>query len=314
MLKTVQNFNHFRRNFTKYRSMSKHAVLDFHLNDVQSIIPQLTSKQHKGEAGRIGIIGGSREYTGAPYFSAITALRLGADLAHVFCSRDAGTAIKCYSPDLIVHPILNDSDAFEQLENWLQRLHVVVIGPGLGRDDTTVELSYRIIQKLKSSGITTIIDADGMHVLTKFPDLMENFSSAVVTPNEIEFQRLCSAVSIEIDEDADFNFSQRFKNVTVVRKGAVDKIFNSAYKTVAIGGSNRRCGGQGDILSGAIAVFSHWAEISKTEHKTLLAGYGACRFTKKLNEVAFVENDRGMITNDMVAKIPSVFRQLFEKV
>lgn len=40
-------------------------------------VPQLTSKAHKGEAGRIGIIGGSLEYTGAPYYAGIAALKVG---------------------------------------------------------------------------------------------------------------------------------------------------------------------------------------------------------------------------------------------
>nr|KAF6374703.1 NAD(P)HX dehydratase [Pipistrellus kuhlii] len=73
---------------------------------VKNIIPPLTSKKHKGQAGRIGIVGGCQEYTGAPYFAAISALKVGADLSHVFCTREAAPVIKSYSPELIVHPVL----------------------------------------------------------------------------------------------------------------------------------------------------------------------------------------------------------------
>lgn len=52
-------------------------------NIVKSIIPELDGKG-KGEAGKIGIIGGSMEYTGAPYFSAISALRV---------------SLECYCPN-----------------------------------------------------------------------------------------------------------------------------------------------------------------------------------------------------------------------
>lgn len=62
---------------------------------------------HKGEAGRIGVIGGSLEYTGAPYYAGIAALKFGADLCHVFCPKAASIPLKCYSPELIVHPILD---------------------------------------------------------------------------------------------------------------------------------------------------------------------------------------------------------------
>ena len=83
-------------------------------------------------SGKIAVIGGCREYTGAPYFAATSALKVvsiflmfhlmnhtntnishdvvqGADLSHVFCTKDAATVIKSYSPELIVHPILEES-------------------------------------------------------------------------------------------------------------------------------------------------------------------------------------------------------------
>ncbi|XP_074048131.1 uncharacterized protein LOC141491271 isoform X2 [Macrotis lagotis] len=73
---------------------------------VRNVTPSLTTKKHKGQDGRIGIVGGCQEYTGAPYFAAISALKVGADLSHVFCTKDAAPVIKAYSPELIVHPVL----------------------------------------------------------------------------------------------------------------------------------------------------------------------------------------------------------------
>ena len=52
----------------------------------------------KGDNGRIAVIGGSDLYTGAPYFSAISALKSGADLAFILCSKSSAIPIKCYSP------------------------------------------------------------------------------------------------------------------------------------------------------------------------------------------------------------------------
>ena len=52
------------------------------------------------------MIGGSFEYTGAPYYSALASLRGGGDIAKIICSIDAGIPIKSYSPELIVHPLL----------------------------------------------------------------------------------------------------------------------------------------------------------------------------------------------------------------
>ncbi|KAF3665242.1 ATP-dependent (S)-NAD(P)H-hydrate dehydratase [Capsicum annuum] len=96
---------------------------------------------------KIAVVGGCREYTGAPYFSAISALKIGADLSHVFCTKDAAPVIKSYSPELIVHPILEESYSIRdedkssisakviaEVEKWMERFDCLVVGPGLGRD------------------------------------------------------------------------------------------------------------------------------------------------------------------------------------
>lgn len=110
--------------------MSKIIEIPVHIQKLltifRTIIPKLSNGKYKGQYGRIGVIGGSLEYTGAPYFAAISAIKVGADLSHVFCHADAATVIKSYSPDLIVHPVLDREDAVDQIKPWIDRLHVVV--------------------------------------------------------------------------------------------------------------------------------------------------------------------------------------------
>ena len=53
---------------------------------VADLIPPLSPDAYKGQAGKIAVIGGCKEYTGAPYFAAFSALKVGADLSHVFCT------------------------------------------------------------------------------------------------------------------------------------------------------------------------------------------------------------------------------------
>lgn len=70
-------------------------------------LPKLTELKHKGDNGRIGVVGGSFECTGAPYFSAMAALKSGTDLAHIFCAKSAAVAIKSYAPEIMVHPVFS---------------------------------------------------------------------------------------------------------------------------------------------------------------------------------------------------------------
>ena len=66
--------------------------------------------------------------SGAPYFAAISALKTGADLVHVMCEQDAGQVIKAYSPELIVHPILDTEYILEEIDQWLPKFHSIVLG------------------------------------------------------------------------------------------------------------------------------------------------------------------------------------------
>ena len=83
-------------------------------------IPPLLNIAHKGSMGRIGVVGGSMDYTGAPFYSAMSALKFGADLSWVFCSQSSAIPIKSYSPELMVKSFYDDkllSYSDEQLEN-----------------------------------------------------------------------------------------------------------------------------------------------------------------------------------------------------
>ncbi|XP_012557258.2 ATP-dependent (S)-NAD(P)H-hydrate dehydratase [Hydra vulgaris] len=286
-------------------------IKEFQIADIKNIIPKLSSSLHKGQCGRIGVIGGSSEYTGAPYFAAMTALRLGADIVHVFCSSAAGTAIKSYSPDLIVHPILDDDTVLKQLRMWLPRLHCVVFGPGLGREK--ISLYSDILDLLKQFGKPTVVDADGLYVISELPNLLKDFKNVILTPNASEFKRLLDSLTINnMPESEQLNsFFKSYRDVTLVKKGNNDEIINFKSYSCVTGGSVCRCGGQGDVLAGSIALFSCWADLAKSNDPLTLGAYSGCLFTKTLSSHVFKHYGRSMITNDFFPKIHNVFKDMF---
>lgn len=91
------------------------------------------------------MLGGSQEYTGAPFYAAISALRSGADLSHIFTpSSQALVPLKSYSPEIIVHEAAQPQD----LISWQQALHSLVAGPGLGRDKSMPEYLEEVVREL----------------------------------------------------------------------------------------------------------------------------------------------------------------------
>lgn len=290
------------------------------LKSVKACIPPLDLSSHKGQAGRIGVIGGSLEYTGAPYFAGISALRVGADLSHIFCTKDSATVIKSYSPELIVHPLLDFPNAVTEISQWFERLHAIVIGPGLGRQKETFHVVTELIEVIREKRIPLIIDADGLFLITEKIHLLKEFMSPVIlTPNKIEFDRLCAKTN------GPSGLSQLGKYVTVFKKGPIDEVYSvdsGVQWKSNVGGSGRRCGGQGDLLSGAIAVIMNWTlanrdkiEIETCGDKVLLSSslscYAASRLIRLCNEKAFAVRGRSMVASDMIEYIHESFEHLF---
>uniref|UniRef100_H2YYE1 ATP-dependent (S)-NAD(P)H-hydrate dehydratase n=1 Tax=Ciona savignyi TaxID=51511 RepID=H2YYE1_CIOSA len=279
------------------------------LEAARKAIPKLSFEQHKGQAGRIGVVGGSEEYTGAPYFAAISAMKAGADLAHVFCTKSASPVIKSYSPELIVHPLLDAPKALDLINEWLPRLHAVVIGPGLGRVDSILSTVKDIILALKQNETPVVIDADGLFLITKEPSIIHGYTRGILTPNIIEFRRLSKALVVifrYLFYSICFTLSNNMANI--------DPHFLPSVATMNEAGSPRRCGGQGDLLSGVMALFSFWTHNSAgAVPPTLLAGYAACLLTKRCAAQAYRKSGRSTTTTDLVAEINSVFSNTFEQ-
>lgn len=296
------------------------------LGILRSISPTLDATKHKGQAGKIAVIGGCREYTGAPYFSAISALKIGADLSHVFCTRDAAPVIKSYSPELIVHPLLEESynvrdedittslnKVLIEVDKWMERFDCVVIGPGLGRDPFLLDCVTDIMKNARQNNIPMVIDGDGLFLVTNCLDLISGYPLAVLTPNVNEYKRLVQKVlNCEVnDQDGPqqlLSLCRSIGGVTILRKGQSDYISDGKeVKSVSIYGSPRRCGGQGDILSGSVAAFFAWARqlVGKGKgepdfNPAMVGCIAGSALTRKAASLAFEDKKRSTLTTDII--------------
>ena len=82
------------------------------------------------------------------------------------------------------------------------------------------------------------------------------------------------------------------------------------------GGSPRRCGGQGDVLSGTLATFLHWATMAGDScpppGPEILAAWGSARLTRSCAEQAFTNTGRSTTTTDMIGVLHMEFSRLYE--
>ncbi|KAL1503293.1 hypothetical protein AB1Y20_011345 [Prymnesium parvum] len=303
------------------------------LQILRSLPPPLSSSAHKGQAGKIGVLGGCADYTGAPYYAAIAALKLGCDLSHVFCSAAAAPPLKSYSPELIVHGCLCEGSppsaaAVEQqaeaVERWLPALSALVVGPGLGRDPTLHAVAARVLAAASARGLPCVVDADGLRLVADAPQLVRGRRWTVLTPNAPEYARLLARFLPEGGEIADerarhLALSAALGGAVVVRKGGEDLLSDGESLVVnAEAGSAKRSGGQGDVLAGTTATFLSWAKAAEEAGRLpaagvaapLLAAYAGCFLTRRLSAAAFARHKRAMTAPDLIEAIGPVFEEL----
>ncbi|KAF2836506.1 H-hydrate dehydratase [Patellaria atrata CBS 101060] len=303
------------------------------LSKVFKMVPPMLESFHKGQLGRVAVIGGCEDYTGAPYFSAMASAKLGCDLSHVICEPGAATVIKSYSPNLMVHPILrqsqhaSSSDSVSSLSSavieMLPRLHVIVIGPGLGRDKLMQDTCAEILKAAREQNIPFVLDADGLMLAQNKPELVEGYTECVLTPNVVEFGRLAKSKGVNVEEGDSTQVCSKlataFGGITIIQKGSKDYISNGTYTLVSEGeGGLKRSGGQGDTLTGSIATFLAWrrAYLDKLwnhegdlDEKELLAlaAYGGSAITRECSRLAFKEKGRSLQAGDLTEHVHTAF-------
>jgi len=268
------------------------------------LIKQIYAKRqawsHKGDFGRLLVVGGSYFYTGSPIFNALAAYRSGCDLVRILTPEKAAFSIRSYSPDLIVYPLKGDYLSKKHLKQVLEMQKdsdAMVIGGGLTRGKDVLA-AVRLI--LKKTRIPTVVDADALYALTF--KLNKNF---VLTPHSYEFYKLGGKkISNSIDDriNAVKKLAAKF-NCVILLKGHVDVICDSRSTTTNTTGCPFMTkGGFGDTLAGICgALLARGVE-------SYNAACAAAYINGKAGELAAKKFGESLVASDLLWAIPNVIR------
>lgn len=222
-------------------------------------VPARIDNVHKGDVGRIVVVGGcadSLSMPGAPAMVALSALRSGAGLVQVFAPRDLHTAIASLVPCATLRVLPEGADA---IVDAAREFHadVMALGPGLG-ESLQCEAIPEIINAFSGA---VVVDADGLNLLARTqPAPFRDPSRMVLTPHPGEASRLLKrdspiGSSIEQRQDAALRIVQQFGGCNVVLKGPRTIVTNGDRLFMnQTGNSGMATAGAGDVLTGIIAA------------------------------------------------------------
>jgi hydroxyethylthiazole kinase-like uncharacterized protein yjeF len=227
--------------------------------DVQIVIMPRRPDAHKGEFGRLLVIGGSDVFSGAPMLVASAALRVGVDLAYIAAPQKTAYAISSMSPDLITIKLEGEhlsSHNVSTIRPYLEKSTAVAMGPGLGLHRETKEAVKAIVKAVEEARIPLLLDADGLKAFAEFKH--KATSPMVFTPHAGEYQILTDKEPPkELNEKAaEVQKTAEELGVVVLLKGHVDVISDGQrVKLNFTGNPGMTVGGTGDVLSGVVAAF-----------------------------------------------------------
>lgn len=242
---------------------------------------------HKGQSGKVTVIGGDMGMAGAVRLASEACLRAGAGLVTVISRPEHQLTVNVSRPELMFWGCdLVDMEVYLRL-GWAQ---VIVLGPGLGKHDW----GYNLFKAVGLSDKPCVLDADALNLLSNEPRRQTNW---VLTPHPGEAARLlgCSVAEIEQDRFAAVRAIQQKYGGVVLLKGAGTVIFDGKQIVVApVGNPGLASGGCGDVLSGIIGALMAQGmdNMQATVLGVVVHGCAA--------DLAAIQGERGMLASDLM--------------
>ncbi len=305
---------------------------------VRGLLPLRPRHAHKGTFGKALIVAGSPNYTGAAYLASAAATRVGAGLVTLCLAQSLHSILASKLTEVTFLLLPHDLGALvpqatKLLEEKLSEYDALLVGPGLGSEDSTVEFVHRLLGVERGGarrqiGFLTVggeelakgekakelpplvIDADGLNALARTPRWWESLTAqAVLTPHPGEMSRLmgCSIEEVEADRiGMAQKAAQEWKQV-VILKGA-HSIIAAPDGRVAISpfaNPGLATAGTGDVLAGSIVGF---LAQGLSLYDAAIAGVYLHGAAGEMATAAL--GDAGTVAGDLLPLLPHVLKRL----
>lgn len=248
--------------------------------------------ESKGEEnGQITVVGGSELFSGAPLLTVIACSRM---VDMVFVATPFEDKKIVHNVELFSHLRSVIWVARENLDEYIEKSDVVVMGPGLMRGMEARLLTRKLLRRFGHK--RWVVDAGSLQTMER--DWIPK--GAIVTPNEKEFQQLfgvsCSKENVE-------RMARRHTCV-VVSKGAKSYVSDGETTYVLAGGNpGLTHGGTGDVLAGVIGGLA-------AKNPALLAGAAGVFLVKKTAEALYKRVGTHYSADDLAQKVFEVEHEL----
>lgn len=277
---------------------------------LRGVLPARNPNTHKGDYGKILVIGGRIGFTGAPYLASLSAFRTGSGLVYMAVPESIYEIEAAKCEEIICLPFASSNGGFsasaaDSLISLAEKCDVCVLGPGLGLNEDTVLLTQELLKRID---IPIVLDADGINAIAGNINILAERASCrrytVLTPHDVEFARIGGDLSTGRINGARTMSKQLGAavvlkgNTTVTALPEGDTLINTS------GNPGMAKGGSGDVLAGMIGsligqgISIEMAAVAGVYFHGAAGDFAAERY-----------GEYGMLPTDLIDEIPSALRK-----
>jgi NAD(P)H-hydrate epimerase len=269
--------------------------------DIRDMLKPRHKFSNKGTYGHALMVAGKAETMGAALLSASACVYSGSGLTTACVPQSGLTALNTYMPEIMA--IVRQGNELPVIK-W-ETFNSIGIGPGLGTDDTGLEMLTYVLSNYKKP---VVFDADALNMMATHKTLWPSIPpGSIVTPHMKEFDRLFGEsdnwwqrIQKGIEKAKECNICILLKNdytIVITPKG---KVFFNTTSNAAMA-----TGGMGDVLTGIITGLL--AQNYSAEQACIL---GAYLHGKAGDELALPNRLHVVLPSQVAARIPATMAKL----
>lgn len=235
-----------------------------HTEDVRRVLPQRPHTAHKYSVGKVLVIAGSRALTGAPFMTAVAAMRAGAGAVILAVPKSLHPPLIKKVTEVMITPLQETDEgtisiqAMDTIQERLRWADVVALGPGLSQNLETRKLVHTLVPSIVQP---LVLDADGLGMMAYDISLLKKRRfSTIITPHVGELRLLTKLDRDMIEKErVEVARSQaKSLNTILVLKGSPTIIGTPEGRAFmnSTGNPGMATAGAGDVLTGIIASFA----------------------------------------------------------
>jgi len=232
---------------------------------VRAFIPTRERDSYKGSYGRILFVGGNENMGGAIILAASAAVYSGAGLVTVATHPSNKAALHARLPEAM----FVDMTDTQQLRHYVESMDMIVLGPGLGRNEESLAILQTVYETVKSYQYL-LVDGDGiyLHVNESVP---EPDATLILTPHLGEWRTLTNLAPDDQFDDVNLGYAKQLNAIVVLKKARTEVYCDDEVWENTTGNPSMATGGMGDTLAGMIGGFI--PQFDSVKHAVLSAVY-----------------------------------------